>query len=482
MNYYYATLHFIVTIGVLVWLYRCHPGPLRGHPAGPLRHHRRGPGRLLPLPAGAAPADERRRLHRHRAGPPHLGLDGLRQPQAHVEPVRRDAVDAHRLVAVVRPDHLRARHGPLGEDPRPALPDGRRWSSSSPPPTTSGWTRWAACSAWPSASRLACVWYGALPHRLPRWSAAHARPARRAGCSPGARQPAGVRSASVGVRTGSGGGCRRAPAGLSSAVCLRTPAPTHRQTPPGGDAGRGLTHGVPRRPPAPGTDPRAARAPGATGRAASAGGKPNAAGQPARSRPVEQLLHHRPGPAGDAAVVVEHVADVPRLVAQVAAHRGQFAAVRREGVARRGRGPASRRCAPASPAPRPRPGSARPPSAISPAAWAAASASRVRVVRRPGFAQPCRIWSSWTVHSTSLSPPRPELGVQRRVGAARQPLGLHTGLEPADLADRVLAEPLRGVAQRVDQLDEARGPAPRRPATGSARSSAWLSHTSDQRR
>ncbi|MET8830970.1 phosphatase PAP2 family protein [Streptomyces sp. NPDC004610] len=26
MNYYYATLHFIVTLGVLVWLYRSHPG------------------------------------------------------------------------------------------------------------------------------------------------------------------------------------------------------------------------------------------------------------------------------------------------------------------------------------------------------------------------------------------------------------------------------------------------------------------------
>ncbi|AIA03218.1 phosphatase PAP2 family protein [Streptomyces noursei] len=26
MNYYYATLHFIVTIGVLIWLYRWHPG------------------------------------------------------------------------------------------------------------------------------------------------------------------------------------------------------------------------------------------------------------------------------------------------------------------------------------------------------------------------------------------------------------------------------------------------------------------------
>ncbi|MEW2518369.1 phosphatase PAP2 family protein [Actinacidiphila alni] len=26
MNYYYATLHFVITIGVLVWLYRAHPG------------------------------------------------------------------------------------------------------------------------------------------------------------------------------------------------------------------------------------------------------------------------------------------------------------------------------------------------------------------------------------------------------------------------------------------------------------------------
>ncbi|WP_037855773.1 phosphatase PAP2 family protein [Streptomyces sp. NRRL S-340] len=26
MNYYYATLHFVITVGVLVWLYRIHPG------------------------------------------------------------------------------------------------------------------------------------------------------------------------------------------------------------------------------------------------------------------------------------------------------------------------------------------------------------------------------------------------------------------------------------------------------------------------
>ncbi|NED79624.1 hypothetical protein G3I76_05880, partial [Streptomyces sp. SID11233] len=26
MNYYYATLHFVVTLGVLVWLFKWHPG------------------------------------------------------------------------------------------------------------------------------------------------------------------------------------------------------------------------------------------------------------------------------------------------------------------------------------------------------------------------------------------------------------------------------------------------------------------------
>jgi hypothetical protein len=30
MNYYYATLHFVITIGVLVWLYRMHPRIYRG--------------------------------------------------------------------------------------------------------------------------------------------------------------------------------------------------------------------------------------------------------------------------------------------------------------------------------------------------------------------------------------------------------------------------------------------------------------------
>ncbi len=44
MNYYYATLHFVVTLSVLVWLYRSHPGRyaatgpvLQRHPLRPVR-------------------------------------------------------------------------------------------------------------------------------------------------------------------------------------------------------------------------------------------------------------------------------------------------------------------------------------------------------------------------------------------------------------------------------------------------------------
>ena len=67
------------------------------------------------------------------------------------------------------------------------------------------------------------------------------------------------------------------------------------------------------------------------------------------------------------------------------------------------------------------------PRARAPAGWTSCAA--------PGTAWACRSWSSCTVHSTSVRPPRPSLKWVLRVGAARQPLGLHPGLEGADLAD-----------------------------------------------
>ena len=77
----------------------------------------------------------------------------------------------------------------------------------------------------------------------------------------------------------------------------------------------------------------------------------------------------------------------------------------------------------------------------------------------PGTSCACCSWSSCTTHSTSDRPPRPSLVCRRRVGAARQPLGLHPGLEPADLAD--------GVARRC----RPRASAPGRSARGTARRS-----------
>ncbi|CAK7285187.1 hypothetical protein SGPA1_31060 [Streptomyces misionensis JCM 4497] len=97
-------------------------GPVRGRPAGALRDHGRRAGGLLPVPARAAPADAGRALRGHRDGAPHLGLDGLRGPQAHVQPVRGDAVHAHRLVAVVRADGLRAGVGAVGAGAGAAVP------------------------------------------------------------------------------------------------------------------------------------------------------------------------------------------------------------------------------------------------------------------------------------------------------------------------------------------------------------------------
>ena len=74
-------------------------------------------------------------------------------------------------------------------------------------------------------------------------------------------------------------------------------------------------------------------------------------------------------------------------------------------------------------------------AATSPSRSAASSAASVEVVRSSGWAWACRSCSSCTVHSTSDEPAAAELEVRLAVGAARQPLGLHPGLEGADLAD-----------------------------------------------
>ncbi len=62
----------------------------------------------------------------------------------------------------------------------------------------------------------------------------------------------------------------------------------------------------------------------------------------------------------------------------------------------------------------------------------------------PGTWPACRICSSWTVHSMSDSPPRPELEVGGRVRAARQPLVVDARLDPADLPDVGAGSPRSG--------------------------------------
>ena len=138
MNYYYATLHFVVTIGCLVWLYRAHPRIYRGARtvlfatslialAGfylyPLT-----PPRLLPQ---YGYVDTLITL-------PHLGLAGRPQHRRALQPVRRDAEPAHGLGAVVRRRDLLLRPPVVGARARRwPIRCARCWSSSAPPTTSS---------------------------------------------------------------------------------------------------------------------------------------------------------------------------------------------------------------------------------------------------------------------------------------------------------------------------------------------------------
>ena len=74
-------------------------------------------------------------------------------------------------------------------------------------------------------------------------------------------------------------------------------------------------------------------------------------------------------------------------------------------------------------------------------------------------------------------PAAAELGVGRRVRAARQPLGCRRAPSAGgSRRGRADATPLGRVADRVDQRDEARAPSSASPATNRARSSACASH------
>ena len=81
----------------------------------------------------------------------------------------------------------------------------------------------------------------------------------------------------------------------------------------------------------------------------------------------------------------------------------------------------------------------------------------------------CRSCSSWTVHSTSVSPPSPSLRWVRR-SAPRGSRSASTRAFISRMSRTCVAlEPPSGLAQRVDQVDERRRPGPgRRPPGGPA--------------
>ena len=106
MDYYYATLHFIVTIGVLVWLFVKRPHIYRGARTVLFATTLIGLVGFYSLPARPAPAAASVRLRRHLGEVPHLGLAGRSRRRRALQPVRRDAEPAHRVGAVVRASSL----------------------------------------------------------------------------------------------------------------------------------------------------------------------------------------------------------------------------------------------------------------------------------------------------------------------------------------------------------------------------------------
>ena len=126
-----------------------------------------------------------------------------------------------------------------------------------------------------------------------------------------------------------------------------------------------------------------------------------------RESGIEHPFHGGAGPARGPQVVVHELA---RVAAAEQPHRRRPAPPRAGAAGRRaGPGPASARCGPGPPASSRRPSRRRPRGRPGPASRAAASASRVRVLRSSGTAYACRSCSSCTAHSTSARPPRPSL-------------------------------------------------------------------------
>ena len=122
LDYYYATLHFVVTLGVLVLAVRAAPAHLSRRAHGAVHPDAHRARRLRAVPGRAAAAAARLRLHRHRDQVPHVGLAGRSRDRGALQPVRGDAEPAHRLGDVGRHLGLHVRTAVVGAPARPDLP------------------------------------------------------------------------------------------------------------------------------------------------------------------------------------------------------------------------------------------------------------------------------------------------------------------------------------------------------------------------
>ena len=102
MNYYYSTLHFVVTIGVLTWLFVARKRVYRGMRTALFALTLVALVGFFFYPAGAAEIAARVRLHRHVGAVPHLGFTGRPEHRRAHQPVRRHAQPAYRMGVVVR--------------------------------------------------------------------------------------------------------------------------------------------------------------------------------------------------------------------------------------------------------------------------------------------------------------------------------------------------------------------------------------------
>ncbi|MFJ9699281.1 phosphatase PAP2 family protein [Streptomyces fradiae] len=220
MNYYYATLHFVVTVGVLVWLYRRHPGryaavrmilflttavALLGYYLYPL-----APPRLMESEdfidtvlvhqtwGSMASGDLKHVSNQYAAMPSmHIGWSlwcGLaifvlaKAPWARVLGLLYPAATLVVIVATANHFWLDAVGG-------------------------------VVCLGFGTA--VVCAWYGALPHRLPRYAHGGAPGTRRDGAD-GTGSGPGASAGTAGAATaGAGAGGTGAGAGVGGAV----PAP-----------------------------------------------------------------------------------------------------------------------------------------------------------------------------------------------------------------------------------------------------------------